>query len=131
MLNALPSNTYLGFFDPLQNQVSLHRVNEQILTNNFEQLHVKSLKSVGEGPGASALKNAGELDKHAREKAGELLKIRVRSPRFEVAWLEGDYKTRKEKLTSELKRSVAYADAAYKARVRDKVNEKEVIDVSA
>lgn len=53
MLNALPTSTTSGGINPLQGQSNLNKVSDEIRTNGFEQVALRSIEDLNEDSGAS------------------------------------------------------------------------------
>ena len=76
MFNPLSVSTVYGVPDPLHGYVNLQRASGQILTNNFEQVHVRSVASADPQSGQPAVRSAD-----AEEGGAILESLRYRSDR--------------------------------------------------
>ena len=136
MLTVFPSSTYFGFPDPLLDQTNLHRVHEQIITNDFERVHDRGIENIEEDSGSSALKSSIDTDEnersgiYERKKITEFLHNRLRNFHFEVAMLEGEGNIKEKMNAVASRRSFLFAHAAYRTGVQYKVIEENAVDLS-
>ncbi len=85
MINTISANASFGMFDPLQGYANLQKVNGQIQTNNFEQVHVRSVTSTEQQSGEQAV---GSADSAERGRLLESLRYRLDRPLVETSVLE-------------------------------------------
>lgn len=116
MLSTVPASTYVGVSSPLQNQISQHRLNVQILTNDFERLHTRSVEGVGESRGTSALKITPHADRLMRASIGTSRRNPSAHARFKSVVVEGSGRIRSKKAATAPRPTVSRSNAPQPAQ---------------
>ena len=135
MLSPLSSSTYFGFPEPVQSQMNVLRVNTQILTDDFERLHVRGVQEIEESTTSSVVGNPADTVEYSPEKIQERLKRiefiknRSKSLRFDVALLEGNGILRGDLAAVAFPRGLLYANAAYHSGKQPILAEVNTLDV--
>ncbi|MEO5339725.1 MAG: hypothetical protein H7837_04280 [Magnetococcus sp. MYC-9] len=123
MLNSVSASAIYGLPDPLQVYASQQRVSSQIQTNNFEQVHVRSVAGAS-GPGGAPLLESADAAESGRIR--ESLRYTPDRPLYPTGTLESPSP---EQVAAAFRRVQNWLTAADEAR--DPANRIKTISVYA